>query len=102
MDRVEAHNKFKYGIVWKTCQKVLVGVHLLRWIVTYPVDKVIRSLNNWGQGDTGRRRGRVIRGAVMSNIDKLIRFEKKKKKTASRSVRKDNCRSVCGRKIASH
>ena len=78
--RVEAHNKFKYGIVWKTCQKVLVGVHLLRWIVTYPVDKVIRSLNNWGQGDTGRRRGRVIRGAVMSNIDKLIRFEKKKKK----------------------
>ena len=22
---------------------------MLRWIVTYPVDKVIRSLNNWGQ-----------------------------------------------------
>ena len=29
--------------------KALVGVHLLRWIATYPVDKVIRSLNNWGQ-----------------------------------------------------
>ena len=29
--------------------KALVGVHLLRWITTYPVDKVIRSLNNWGQ-----------------------------------------------------
>ena len=26
--------------------KALVGVDLLRWIVTYPVDKVIRSLNN--------------------------------------------------------
>ena len=21
----------------------------LRWIATYPVDKVMRSLNNWGQ-----------------------------------------------------
>ena len=29
--------------------KALVGVNLLRWIVTYPVDKVIRSLNTWGQ-----------------------------------------------------
>ena len=29
--------------------KALVGVHLLRWIATYPVDKAIRSLNNWGQ-----------------------------------------------------
>ena len=29
--------------------KALVGVHLLHWIVTYPVDKVIRPLNNWGQ-----------------------------------------------------
>ena len=50
MDRVETYVKFKYGIVWKTCQKVLpvVGVHLLRWIATYPVDKVIHSLNNWG------------------------------------------------------
>ena len=28
--------------------KAFVGVHLLSWIVTYPVDKVIRSLNNWG------------------------------------------------------
>ena len=36
--------------MWKTCQKALpvVGVHLLRWIATYPVDKVIHSLNNWG------------------------------------------------------
>ena len=51
MDRVETYVKFKYGIVWKTCQKALpvVGVHLLRWIATYPVDKVIHSLNNWGQ-----------------------------------------------------
>ena len=29
--------------------KALSGVYLLRWIVTYPVDKVIRSLNSWGQ-----------------------------------------------------
>ena len=29
--------------------KALVEVHLLRWIVTYPVDKVIHSLNNWRQ-----------------------------------------------------
>ena len=29
--------------------KVLGGVYLLYWIVTYPVDKVIRSSNNWGQ-----------------------------------------------------
>ena len=28
--------------------KVLGGVYLLCWIVTYPVDKVICSLNNWG------------------------------------------------------
>ena len=27
--------------------KALIGVYLLRWIATYPVDKVIRSLNNW-------------------------------------------------------
>ena len=33
----------------KNLQEALVGVHLLLWIVTYPVDKVIRSLNNWGQ-----------------------------------------------------
>ena len=24
-------------------------VHLFRWIATYPVDKVIRFLNNWGK-----------------------------------------------------
>ena len=29
--------------------KSIVGVHLLCWIVAYPVDKVIHSLNNWGQ-----------------------------------------------------
>ena len=29
--------------------KALVGVHLLRRIAAYPVDKIIRSLNNWGQ-----------------------------------------------------
>ena len=29
--------------------KALVRVHLLRWIATYPVDKVIHSLNKWGQ-----------------------------------------------------
>ena len=27
------------------------GVHLHRWIVTYPADKFIRPLNNWGQVD---------------------------------------------------
>ena len=26
-----------------------IGVHLLCWIATYPVDKVIHSLDNWGQ-----------------------------------------------------
>ena len=46
---MEAYVKFNNGIVWKNLQKALVGVHLLRWIVTYPVDKVIHSLNNWGQ-----------------------------------------------------
>ena len=29
--------------------KVLFGVHLHCWIVTYPLDKVIRPLNNWDQ-----------------------------------------------------
>ena len=29
--------------------KVLFGVHLHRWIVTYPLDKVLCPLNNWGQ-----------------------------------------------------
>ena len=29
--------------------EALVGAHLLRWIATYPVDKVIHSLNNRGQ-----------------------------------------------------
>ena len=28
--------------------EALFGVHLHRWIVTYPLDKVIRPLNNWG------------------------------------------------------
>ena len=28
--------------------KALVGVHLICWIATYPVDKVVHSLNNWG------------------------------------------------------
>ena len=32
--------------------KVLGGVYSLHWIVTYPVDKVIRSSNNWGQNFT--------------------------------------------------
>ena len=32
----------------KNLSKVWVGVDLLRWIVTYPLDKVIRSFNNWG------------------------------------------------------
>ena len=27
--------------------KVLIAVHFLHWIATYPVDKVIHSLNNW-------------------------------------------------------
>ena len=40
MNRVEAYVKF--------VSKALVGVHLHGWIATYPVDKVIRSLNNWG------------------------------------------------------
>ena len=31
--------------------KALVGVHLLLWMATYPLDKVIRSLNNWGLVD---------------------------------------------------
>ena len=41
-----------YQILLRECVEKLVavvGVHLLRWILTYPVDKVIRSLNNWGQ-----------------------------------------------------
>ena len=29
--------------------KALGGAYLLCWTVTYPVDKVVRSLNNWGQ-----------------------------------------------------
>ena len=28
--------------------KVLFGVHLPLWIVTYPLDNVIHYLNNWG------------------------------------------------------
>ena len=27
----------------------LVGLHFIRWIVIYPLDRVIRSLNNRGQ-----------------------------------------------------
>ena len=29
--------------------KALVGVYSPRWITSYPVDKAIRSLNNWDQ-----------------------------------------------------
>ena len=29
--------------------EVSFGTHFQRWIVTYPLDKVIRPLNNWGQ-----------------------------------------------------
>ena len=32
----------------KNLPKAFAGVHFIRWIATYPVDKVIRSLNNWG------------------------------------------------------
>ena len=35
--------------------KALVGVHLLHWIETYPVDKVIHSLNNWRQEATSHK-----------------------------------------------
>ena len=28
--------------------KALGGVYFIRWIAIYPLDKVIRSLNNWG------------------------------------------------------
>ena len=35
--------------------KALVGVHLLRWIETYSVDKVIHSLNNWRQEATSHK-----------------------------------------------
>ena len=41
-------------LVWDCVEnlpKALVGVHLLRWIATYPLDKVIRSLSNWGQNN---------------------------------------------------
>ena len=31
--------------------KALVGLYLLRWIATYPPDKVICSLNNWDLAD---------------------------------------------------
>ena len=33
----------------KNLPKALDVVHLLRWIASYPVDKVIRSLNYWGK-----------------------------------------------------
>ena len=32
----------------KNLPKALVGVHFIHWIATYPLDKVIRSLNNRG------------------------------------------------------
>ena len=49
MNKVEAYVKVKNGIVWNwNLPEALVGVHLLHWIATYPVDKVIHSLNNWG------------------------------------------------------
>ena len=36
------------GLCGKLAKSIyLAGVHLLHWIVTYPVDKVICSLNNW-------------------------------------------------------
>ena len=36
----------------ETLPEALFGVHLHCWIVTYPLDKVIRPLNNWGQDCT--------------------------------------------------
>ena len=39
------------NLVWdcvKNLPNALFRVHLLRWIATYPLDKVIRSLNNRG------------------------------------------------------
>ena len=52
MNRVKAYVKFKNEPdCVENLSKALFGVDLLRWIVTYPVDKVIRSLNNWGQED---------------------------------------------------
>ena len=45
--RVEAYVKFKYCV--ENLSKALFGVHLHRWIATYPMDKVIHSLNNWAR-----------------------------------------------------
>ena len=46
--------------------KELVGVNLLRWLVTYPVDKVIRSLNNWGLISFCKKDQKMISMAAIS------------------------------------
>ena len=68
MNRVEAYVKFKNGIVWENLAKALVGVHLLRWIATYPVDKVIRSSNNWGLMYSGKMFHTVLLLPVLTDI----------------------------------
>ena len=54
------------GLCGKLAKGVIVGVYLLRWIVTYPVGKVIHSLNNWGLTDSGnlRRLYKVTSGPI--------------------------------------
>ena len=37
---------------WREClnyQRILAGVHFIRWIAVYPLETAIRSLNKWGQ-----------------------------------------------------
>ena len=55
--------------------KALVEVHLLRWIVTYPVDKVIHSLNNWRLQATDDWAFNIDRGNV-NTVRVFLDFKK--------------------------
>ena len=52
--------------------KALVGVQLLLWIATYPVDKVIRSLNKWGQNSKQIRVIGAKRGKTLASEARLL------------------------------
>ena len=39
---------FEKRITLSSEQNVLQPIHFICWITTYPIDKVVRSLNNWG------------------------------------------------------
>ena len=59
---------FKERITLSSGQNVLTGVHFVRWIAIYPLDRVIRSLNNRGLFSRSRMVFEIAKEILTSEI----------------------------------